>query len=752
MSKQDDESNESNSKRAERMEFLVRLWTQHYIPAASEARKRFMRDFNEVEEYFQGDHTALYTKIAEFMNPEGLLCLTVNLAQEVRGYIGPHLYARNPARTVNPKSNNEPMRCLAKIQEAYLNATPEDTKLKDEYRKVVDEALIAGRGASWTVKDPWTKLVTTRHVPIRDVYLDPDARCLADCQWIAIRRQEPLHVLKKRREPAKPGDKDRLGIKWDTDGLKPDVLTPSDDSVERWTEGGRTLHEEVAKKKGKTSHVVRYWVIYSKMGTGLSLGKLPNGEERFRGEDSGNRFTKLVLVPGFDRPLFKGDWDLSLYLDDDWPIGFMDFTPTLIGSRNEETESDNGGLWPVSLVKLAIGHQKAIDLLVTRWINDLFQRARMIGVVPAQATDSVMRAFQSGDPWTAIELASDAAGVPIRDLFHLLQLGQVDPTFREQLQYHESKFGQVTGMLPTLMGSGGDQGGQIRSATEADLRDKNSRSRIEDMNSIVESEASASGRREGIAVRVNLAIEEVERVVKDKIQLNKWKLEVIAGGEALSLKVLGKLWEPAGTYFSSPQEAQQIAAQIQQNEPAFRAAWRGSEGEDFGVLVVNVIPVTVREVWNDTEANPRELALQLGYTVQAGSARQLDVNMKIGHADMVMGLVGQVALQLQQYHVYNKALRVAYQARQVPEEDRVFLDEQAIQRQQEAMQQQQQQAMQAEQQARQQDMQAELMKIQAAQQGELQRVQVEQKAKAEGLIATTAAKVAMDPVGGGGVR
>lgn len=434
MSKQDDESNESNSKRAERMEFLVRLWTQHYIPAASEARKRFMRDFNEVEEYFQGDHTALYTKIAEFMNPEGLLCLTVNLAQEVRGYIGPHLYARNPARTVNPKSNNEPMRCLAKIQEAYLNATPEDTKLKDEYRKVVDEALIAGRGASWTVKDPWTKLVTTRHVPIRDVYLDPDARCLADCQWIAIRRQEPLHVLKKRREPAKPGDKDRLGIKWDTDGLKPDVLTPSDDSVERWTEGGRTLHEEVAKKKGKTSHVVRYWVIYSKMGTGLSLGKLPNGEERFRGEDSGNRFTKLVLVPGFDRPLFKGDWDLSLYLDDDWPIGFMDFTPTLIGSRNEETESDNGGLWPVSLVKLAIGHQKAIDLLVTRWINDLFQRARMIGVVPAQATDSVMRAFQSGDPWTAIELASDAAGVPIRDLFHLLQLGQVDPTFREQLQ------------------------------------------------------------------------------------------------------------------------------------------------------------------------------------------------------------------------------------------------------------------------------------------------------------------------------
>lgn len=721
-------------RQQERDRLLVSHWVDRWIAAGLEARKPFIDALEEADKYLESDHDHLYASLGKFVNTKGMLCLTVNLMQQVRGYMGPHLYARNPVRTVTPTTNAPEFLALAEIMNAYLNATPEDTRLMDHERKKVDEALVAGRGVSWTKKDESSGLICTQHVPVRDVILDPDARAVDEIQWVAIRMQEPLHVVKRRYGK-------------DAEGLKPDVLTPSDNTLERRNGEGKPVAADMSALAGKTSHVLRYYVIYSKMGSGMTHGNLAKDEdgnaESHRGSDGETLLhKKLVIVPGYDKPIYEGRWDLSLYLDDDWPIGFLDFTPTLKGSKAKGSEERNGGLWPPSLMGLGLSHQKAIDVLATRVMNDVLNRSRLLLALGGDAADQdeVEKALREGDPWKAIKLA-ESANAPMDQLLKKFDLGQVDQAYWQALEWNETKFGEVTGMNPVL--KGGMDTRQIRSALEAEMRDRNSRSRIEDMASQVETAAKYVARREGLGVRLDLEPEEVERVVRDRLNLNRWKVRVIFNGEELGLRDLreGGMFPAAGNYFGSQEEAQQLAQAIMQNGVMVEAAWRAEnpEGEWKGIQAM-AVPVTVKEVWNDTAGlEPSELAKELNYRIEAGSARRPDHNKRIEEAQQNLQLLSPILVQLQQFDELNRLLEARYEAYQTPHANRVYVNaqtaQQFLQAQQQAMQQQAQQAQQAQQQT---------------QQHELMKVQATEKAKAEREIAVGAAMVAMDPVGGGG--
>ncbi len=717
------------AKRKERDQALVRCWTDRWIPAGLEARERFMEDFEKVDSYLCGNHDALYENLRKFMNFEGMLCMTVNMAQQVRGYLGPHLYARNPVRTVTPTTDEPEKLALSKIVDAYVNATPEDTKLRKHMRKNVDESLLAGRGVTWTKKDDWTGMIATKHVPVRDVILDPDARDISEIQWVAIRVQEPLHVVRRK-----------FGKKA-TEGLKTTVIGPSDKTAETRQDAGNYLTEELAAVAGKSTYICRYFVIYSKMGSGLAHGY--HREKDHQGSDDGSRFKKIVVAPGFEKPLFEGDWDLSLYLDDDWPVGFTDFTPTLTGSKNGSKETRNGGLWPVSLMKLALPHQEAIDVLATRILNDLLLRSRAVFGLFGEAKEQMEKALKSGAANVVVKLGDEANGTNANEHLKRYDMGSVDPSFMALLQWNEDKFGEETGLLPVLKGGNGGNG-QLRSAADVEMKDRNSRSRLEDMNSVVEDAAKDAARREGIAVRLDLEPEEVERVIRGKLELNKWKIRVIVGKRELRPSELRDgIWPAAGAYFDSQEQATQVAQDLRSKELPFSHGWAAMyPDEPYGGLQAIPTKVDVKEVWNDTAGiTPREMALELSYRVEAGSARRPDQNKRIEESEKTVNTVGSILLQLQQYEEFNKALEIRYDAYQTPKANRVYVNAQSAQQFLQAQQRAQQEAQQAQQRQQSEDRQFDLQKIQAT-----------ELAKGQREIATTAAKTAMDPVGSGGVR
>lgn len=739
MKKKREEKKSKNDRRSPRQRdrdrVLVRNWTDVWIPAGLEARKRFIEDLEKVERYFESDHDELYSKLGKWFNTQGTLCLTVNLAQQVRGYLGPHLYARNPVRTVTSTTNAPEFQALARVVDAYLNATPEDTRLMLHERDKVDEALVAGRGVSWTQKDESTGLICTKHVPVRDVILDPDARRADEIQWVAIKKQEPLHVVKRRYGSA-------------AKDLKPSVLAPSDQTRDKRVGEGKPMSDHVSALQGSCSYVCHYYVIYSKMGSGMTHGRLSSvidESDEHRGSDGDSKlFKKLVLVPGYDRPLYEGKWDLSLYLDDDWPVGFLDFHPTLKGSKGAQKDANNGGLYPPSTMKLGLAHQEAIDILATRLVNDLMNRSRLIAALQGggEASKRLETALKSGEPWAVVKV-DDSAQVPARDMLHRLDLGQVDPNYMQQLQWHEDKFGEITGLNPVL--KGGMDTRQMRSAMEAEMRDRNSRSRLEDMASQVESAAKYIARREGLAVRLDLEPAEVERVVKDRLDLGLWKVIVTVNGKSKSVRELREegMFPEAGRYFESKEEAKQVAQGILARDEQLKAAHLMENPEaPWGGTQAYVTELDVEEIWIDTSGlTPRELAMELNYRVEAGSARRPDHNKRIEEAEQNFAALGPVLLQLQQYEEYNDLLRNRYEAHQTPKARRVFVNAQSAAA-----------FLQAQQQAQQQQAQLAQQQHQSDQQHDLTKIQVQEQARAQREIATTAAATAMDPVGGGGYQ
>ncbi|UCC73911.1 MAG: hypothetical protein JSV86_04945 [Gemmatimonadota bacterium] len=670
------------SKKAERDEFLVNRWVNCYLPAAIKAKKRFQSDADEVDKYFRSDHEHFYDEINGMLPKRGLFTMTINLAAQIRGYIGPHLYARHPTRTVTANTTDTVSQWFAKVADEYLNAVPYEVKLKEEIRDAIDDSLLAGRGVLLVEKDREKDVVTTKHVPVDDLLIDPDARCLGDAQWIAIRYCEPLHLVKKRYKTGGPDDP--------TIGLKANATSQSDSLARIDKDAGKLLNLGDARFKGQTTDQVVYYKVWSKMGSGLLYGKAgPNEKDVEFTREKGNRFRFMVIVPNHHRPLLEGEWPIPMHLDDDWPIGLLDFTPVRKGDKTDP-------LWPVSLMKLGLPQQKAIDLLSTILINDLKFKSRIIAGVLGEKSEDVKEALTAGDLHTAISLDPADGVTDIRQILQIMQLGEVNPILLQEIQYQESKFGEITGLLPLLKGvTIGHGDAQMRSAMEASVRDRNSRSRIEDMNERVETVNTDAARREFLGMRLSMSPDEVGAVVNDKLPQAPWKVKVSIGTDPMTVYDARKQIPLAGVYYPNQEIAQQALQAIRQQEPEIRLAWEiANPGETF-FLATSVVQVTLKELWFDTSGLTADrMVREYKVVIESGSSRRQDESLKRDQANFMLAEVGQRSAALGLWDTYNQALDRFQQVMQVPRHERIYFPAQQLQQRQQQMLQQQSEQMQ----------------------------------------------------------
>jgi len=729
------------STKEARDQYLTNRWTSVYLPAAAKAKLRFQEDADEVDQYFRSDHGHLYDEIAKLMPSDYLVALTVNLAAQIRGYMGPHLYARHPIRTVSSAGLDTVTRYFAKVAQVYLNAIPYEVELKEEIRGSIDDALLAGRGVALVDKNKNLDVITTVQVPVDDLLIDPDARCLKDAQWIAIRYTEPLWSVKKTYKTGGENDP--------TKGLRYNSTSYMEGAAGLDKAAGRLLQLGDSRYQGQTSELCTYYKVWTKFGSGLLHGKgstaLDDGADVDLSREKGNRYRYLVIVPGHSKPLYEGDWPIPLHLDDDWPIGLLDFTPTRKGDKKDP-------LWPVSLMKLGLSHQKAIDVLCTILFNTLKFKSRVVAGVLGDKAEEVKEALTGGDLLVAVNIDPSDGVTDIRQVLQIMDLGSVPQELIPTIDWHERKFGEITGLLPLLKGvTPGNGDAQMRSAMEASVRDRNSRSRLEDMNERCESFNSSGARREFLAMRLVLTADEVERVVADKLPPAPFKIKVVIGAEALTVEEARNVWPPAGQYYDSKEEADKVASMLlQQYSEVLQMAWDATGRKEPFFLQANAIQVTLDELWLDTAGSTAEkLDRTYKVKIEAGSARRQDWNLLKDQAAFLMAEVGQRAAALGQWSTYNRTLDRVQETMQIPREERIYFDEQALQ-------QQSQQAQQAEQEQMGQDHQRKA-------QLEIAKQDVKDRAKAQQIVLKGevdsslqsqqfAWQQALDRPGGGGWR
>lgn len=636
----------------ERNRQIVKQWLT-WLGRGQKKKREFNETAEKVDKYFSADHDHLYQDpgLREWVNLSGAAATTVNLAFQIRGWLGPNLYHRNPTRTVTVRRKDPILRAMARVIEAYLNYTPNECGLQNESRKAIDESLLAGRGVLYTGVDDETGLVTSWSVSVDDVIVDPDARCLKEALWIAFRRVMPLQRA-KREYP-------------DSRGLKANMKHRSAVREEGEQDDDRADDEDGPG----TNELVEVWEVYSKIGLNWKGEGVP---DEFANFDDSKEFVKIVVAEDFERPLQIGDWEIPLYLDRDWPFTFLDLTPT----RNE--------LWPTSLFGAAIHHQRAVDILATLELHLAKIHAREIYFVKAIDKDRVQQ-IVSGGLTEVVEIGGKDPQ-PLRDLLHRFDTGQISPEIGNLREWHLHMFAEVTGVLPILKGQGFDV--QARSATEADIRDKNARSRIQDMSERVEDWQTEAARHEGIGVRLSLDADEVEAVVGGPGELDLgFCLSVRVLGSELPVKAPkarkdGDGKEPIGsleglfklvgldsfaTYFANEQDAAMAAEALTQIATAGLLPV-------VPELPINYRPVTVQDVWRDTSGmGPKEIARELAYRIESGSTRRPDHNKKITQAEQVMNTVGTASLQLGDFATYNAALDLLYDGLETPTDKRVYL-------------------------------------------------------------------------------
>jgi hypothetical protein len=650
---------------------LSAMWDK-YIDAGLDKKKEFNRTAAEVDDFFENaDQKKCFAELGKKVDLTGAVAAPVNLAFQIRGWIGPGLYHRNPTRKVTVRTNDGTLRARARCVEVYLNYTPNECALAPESRRGIDEALLAGRGVGYTGMDPIKKLVTSWVVSVDDVVIDPDARKPEDALWIAYRRRIPLWQAKREfGEPARDLEADRIS------------------EGQRAREGATAVDEPTARRDAEvdlhgTNDMVTVYEVYSKMGMGWRGHGCP---EELRGRDDPDPYRKLVIAQGHDRPLAVGKWEAPLYLDRDWPFAFLDLTP----SRNK--------LWPISLMGAAMPHQKNINVGVTMWGAKVKSHARSLFFTKKGLPETTKNLIASGPLDTLIELGEDGDMLDARQAIQKFDPGPISPEMEKLVRFHEEQFGATTGLLPILKGGGFEQ--QSRSATESDIKDRNARSRVTDMSERVEDWHSLMARHEGIMVCLDLDAEEVERVVGGPADAKLgWLVSLRVLGaevpvrtrptdeeEAAGAYDLETLHGPCGTYYQTQEDAMagamELAQMLAPGGPI--QTERASRGlppvmvdvDAMGAPAIGVRQVTVRDVWRDTAyLTVEDVCRELSFRVEAGSTKRPDPNQAIDQANTLMANTGAVALKMGDVVTYNKCLKALFEAQAIPEAQRVYLPE-----------------------------------------------------------------------------
>ncbi len=454
--------------------------------------------------------------------------ITVAKAFELVAIFGPTMYTRNPVRTCTPQEKpmwnpaafgdqNDPQvqqklqqmgfdegqrqianETRAELMYHYLNYTPNELPgggLKQQAENTITEALVKGRGLLWT--EVWTPpgsqspIVGSFYDTVDNLFLDPDAELVEDCQWIVRRITEPRWKVERRYKLPKDTLRS-IGEKFKQDDI--------DD-----TQAGQRSSGD-ATQDYNTSNIT-YYKIWSKMGIGARHQGMNDDLADTLDEALGDH-VYLVVAEGVPYPLnmppwvlmeeadeiikeqFK--WPIPFYTDDRWPFVQLDF-------YNKPRSA-----WPIAPMAPGLGELKFINMMTSHLANRIWTSSRDFIAIAKSAAEDIKATIEEGRDQSFLEV-SDAEG-GIDNVVKFLQQPQTNMDAWKILDYVFQLFDKRTGLSEILYGV---QNSQSRSATDANTKKQSVSIRPDFMSEKCEEFLTEASRHEAFAARWLLEAKDV---------------------------------------------------------------------------------------------------------------------------------------------------------------------------------------------------------------------------------------------------
>ena len=434
------------------------VW-ERLIEKSKEKKKDFDTTGKELMRYYSEKHAFIYGNTTEDYAPKAWAQATVNKTYEAVEVFAPKLYFQAPARRITCRqAQDDP---FGRVLQKLLDYTAIEMDLKLHGRRANLDGIIKGRGVLWTELDAKTGFPINRYISVDDLQVDPDTRGIEDSYWIARKRWLPIWELKRKYPQAKDVRPTRLK------GEQPDQSESQETCV--------------------------YWEIYSKMGDGLRATRM-DGEREALDSGPGEDFVFLVIVPGYEKPIYLGKWPTPYWADTKtagWPGSFLDFADV------------PNSPWPMSILKPGLPLQNWLDwaysfLLqkVARTGRDVVAMAEGLGQEKAAVLKNI-----AGLDCEVLRLPTDQMA-KLNEIFQVLQFPPMNGDLIKAIEMAEMVYERITGVSELL--SLGSTQVAYRSAEEARMKGENAHSRIDDMVDRVETWMTAISRKEAICARWHL--------------------------------------------------------------------------------------------------------------------------------------------------------------------------------------------------------------------------------------------------------
>jgi uncharacterized small protein (DUF1192 family) len=445
-------------------------------------KSRFQTDFNEVARYgWAKDFGFEYQTLPKDAFFRAKVALT---AQAIKVF-GPYLYSNNPNRTVTAKAwATTEMQRRAEVIGDYLNYTPNEYGLYYQSRRAIDEA-ICGAGVVWTGLHP-TKphVVCSMYDTVRNLVLDADAADASQMRRVWRHRVRPRSdVMAEYPEAAAEIKKlqkatKRLASAETIPGEDTSIVGDLVEYYEGYFSTGLSTYEE----NGELSK------LDAKLGAdGQVVEVAPDVPLKY-----------LITEDG--RLLHECEWEIPLWRDGQWPCSVLGF--------HEYPDS----AYPVSPLSDAIGFQKAINWIVTLMMGKYRFTSRTVMAVVDQNGQGLSETDKNkvliGSDIEAISVKVNGESRSLKDFIQQFEWSHDylshGMTFLSLMETH---FQKASGLYEILYSGQTDT--QSRTATDAQVKDRNSMSRVNDMRERVAKWQSEIARKEALAARFLLTRKEI---------------------------------------------------------------------------------------------------------------------------------------------------------------------------------------------------------------------------------------------------
>lgn len=568
---------------------------------ADDMRKRWADQAKEICKYgYSPDYNFEYQGLpaAAFFRAK------VGLTSEAIRVFGPYLYQANPHRTATvrpwaaPSSANS-----ATVVGDYLNWSISQYDAYGNGRRMVDDAVSTGRGVLWTgVYSRKDTVIGSFYDSAFNLWSDGDAQVKEDIRCKFRRRVRPRSELIAEYPEAEKILKDLP------------VANAKDDPSQL-----TFLKRSAASQADDVEIMEGYFIVgLNQFKGGSQLNKQMQKDEAELPEQP----LKYIFTKD-GKFIAACEWECPLWIDGLWPCTELDFY-----DYPAET-------YPVSPLEPGIGYQRAINWIITLIMGRARTSMRFMGALINQAGEGLNRQDEDklligrDAEWLQVQASG---GKAIGDYVQEIKMSNdfINPGIALANMF-EDRYNKATGKYDILYY--GSTETQSRTATDAQMKDRNSRSRIEDMREKILSAASSAARKEAMYSRWLMDSE---------------KITTVLGPEA------GAAW---GFLSANPeQEMADMARQLTKGGVIPEQALAFAQ-EKFA----NAISFT--DWANETE-----------YTVEADSMRRKDVDQKIDTFNELANQTVPTLLQSMEPAMRSQGMRILAMQQEALGSDRRVVD------------------------------------------------------------------------------